>query len=75
MIRAGVPQSVAMSITGHETDSVFRRYDIVSQEDKIQALRRTEVHLAATPEESNVHEFPERNTDKRRTFRDLTANR
>jgi len=58
MIRAGVPQSVAMSITGHETDSVFRRYDIVSQEDKIQALRRTQVHLATAPEESNVHEFP-----------------
>ena len=58
MIRAGVPQSVAMSITGHETDSVFRRYDIVSQEDKIQALRRTEVHLAASERESNVHEFP-----------------
>jgi hypothetical protein len=58
MIRAGVPQSVAMSITGHETDSVFRRYDIVSQEDKIQALHRTQVHLAATAKESNVHAFP-----------------
>jgi integrase len=58
LIRAGVPQSVAMSITGHETDSVFRRYDIVSQEDKIQALRRTEVHLAGSEQESNVHTFP-----------------
>jgi integrase len=58
MIRAGVPQSVAMSITGHETDSVFRRYDIVSQEDKIQALRRTQIHLSATTEESNIREFP-----------------
>ena len=60
MIRAGVPQSVAMNITGHETDSVFRRYDIVSQDDKIQALRRTQVHLAATTEESNICEFPGR---------------
>jgi hypothetical protein len=37
-----------MSIAGHETDSVFRRYDIVSKEDKIEALRRTEVHLAGS---------------------------
>ncbi len=58
LIRAGVPQSVAMSITGHETDSVFRRYDIVSQEDKLQALRRTQAHLTAGAEESNVRAFP-----------------
>ena len=51
MIRAGVPQSVAMSITGHETDSVFRGCDIVSQEDKIQALRRTAIHLTASEQE------------------------
>jgi integrase len=55
MIRAGVPQSVAMSITGHET--VFRRYDIVSQEDKAEALRRTQAHLAAATGEGNVRAF------------------
>jgi integrase len=28
MIRSGVPQSVAMQITGHRTLSVFNQYDI-----------------------------------------------
>ncbi len=39
LIRGGVPQSVAMRITGHETDSMFRRYDIASSDDKLAALR------------------------------------
>jgi hypothetical protein len=32
-LRAGVPQTVAMKLTGHKTDSVFRRYDITSPDD------------------------------------------
>lgn len=57
LIRAGVPQSVAMSITGHETDSVFRRYDIVSQDDKLRALQQTQAHLANAGQASNVRTF------------------
>ncbi|MBI3609969.1 MAG: tyrosine-type recombinase/integrase [Nitrospirae bacterium] len=47
LIRAGVPQSVAMAISGHKTDSVFRRYDIVSHTDIVQAGEKlTKYHEA-----------------------------
>ena len=46
MIRAGVPQSVAMRISGHRTAAMFLRYDITSDEDKRDALVKTEARNA-----------------------------
>lgn len=40
LVRAGIPQTVAMQMTGHKTDSVFRRYDIVSSGDLRDAARK-----------------------------------
>jgi hypothetical protein len=38
--RADVHRSVAMKLTGHKPDSVFRRYDIVSPDDLRVAVER-----------------------------------
>jgi len=49
MVRAGVSQKVAMSISGHLTDYTFRRYDITSDDDLRQAMERTSEYTERLP--------------------------
>lgn len=45
MERAGVLRTVAMRISGHRSESVYRRYAIVSTQDVAEALARTEAYV------------------------------
>jgi len=41
--RAGVSRSAAMKLTGHKTESVYRRYTIVSESDLVEGVRKLAV--------------------------------
>jgi len=47
MRRAGIPEAVAMAVTGHKTASMFRRYAIVSHTDQQSAAKAIERARAA----------------------------
>jgi len=52
--RAGVPEQIAMRITGHKTASMYRRYRIVDESDLREATESLDAYLERQPRTSVV---------------------
>jgi hypothetical protein len=66
MVRAGIPERIAMMISGHKTRSVFDRYNIVNDAGLQLASQKQETYLknANGHNLGTVHDFGPKNQIK-----------
>ena len=74
LIRAGVGRDVARKISGHETDSIFSRYNITVESDLADAagkleISRRECRMKIVGRKSLIMQCPDGGTGRRASFR------
>ncbi|MDP2606100.1 MAG: site-specific integrase [Deltaproteobacteria bacterium] len=52
--KAGLSPTEGMKLSGHKTDSVYRRYDIIDEQDLTESMTKVQEHVERERQSSNV---------------------
>lgn len=59
LLRAGINRDVAKRITGHKTDSMFSRYNVVSEDDLMEAAEKLDARRTTAANENQQSQTKE----------------